>query len=74
MAEIVPAVLTIARAVADAVVTPDLNTSLVNEIVGDAVYPPPPEVTVIMPTMPSPITVVAAAPVSYTHLTLPTKA
>ena len=58
----VPAALTIGYATAVAVVTPALNTSSVNVIVGASVYPPPPDVTVIIPTTPSPIVAVAAAP------------
>ena len=43
-------------------VTPVSNTSLVNVTVGASVYPPPPDVTVMIPTTPSPIVVVAVAP------------
>ena len=79
IAEIVPAALTIAVAAADTVDNP------VNVIVGDVVYPEPPEVIVTIPTTPFSILDVAATPapspitcmvgleaVSYTHLTLPT--
>lgn len=62
IAVIVPAALTVVVAAAPTVVTPLKNTSLENVIVGDSTYPLPPEVTVIMPTMLSPINVVAAAP------------
>ena len=46
IAEIVPAALTIAVAAAETVDNP------VNVIVGDVVYPEPPEVIVIMTTTP----------------------
>ena len=58
-----PAALTIAVAAADTVVTPLKNDSLLNVICGGIVYPPPPLVTVIIPTTPSPRIDVAAAPV-----------
>ena len=56
IAEIVPAALTIAVAAADTVDNP------VNLIVGDVVYPEPPEVIVTIPTTPFSILEVAATP------------
>ena len=56
IAEIVPAALTIAVAAADTVDNP------VNVIVGDVVYPEPPEVIVTIPTTPFSILDVAATP------------
>ena len=57
IAEIVPAALTTAVAAADTVDNP------VNVIVGDVVYPEPPEVIVTIPTTPFSILEVAATPV-----------
>ena len=56
IAEIVPAALTIAVAAAETVDNP------VNVIVGDVVYPEPPEVIVTIPTTPFSILEVAATP------------
>ena len=63
IAVISPEELTTAVAAAETVVTPDLNTSLVKVIVGDVVYPPPPDETVTIPIVPSPIVLTAVAPV-----------
>ena len=63
IAVIVPAALTIAVAAAETVVTPVSNISFVKLIVGESTYPEPPDVTVIIPTTPSPIVEVTAAPV-----------
>ena len=57
IAEIVPAALTIAVAAADTV---DIPFCAVNVIVGDVVYPEPPEVIVTIPTTPFSILDVAA--------------
>ena len=59
IAEIVPAALTIAVAAADTV---DIPFCAVNVIVGDVVYPEPPEVMVTIPTTPFSILEVAATP------------
>ena len=56
IAEIVPAALTIAVAAAETVDNP------VNVIVGEVVYPEPPEVMVTIPTTPFSILEVAATP------------
>ena len=62
IAEIVPAALTIAVAAADTV---DIPFCAVNVIVGDVVYPEPPEVIVTIPTTPFSILDVAATPVPF---------
>ena len=62
IALIVPAVDTIAVAAADTV---DIPFCAVNVIVGDVVYPEPPEVIVTIPTIPFSILEVAATPVPF---------
>ena len=59
IAEIVPAALTIAVAAADTV---DIPFCAVNVIVGDVVYPEPPELIVTIPITPFSILEVAATP------------